>query len=105
MDHSLTDIEFQKVRELITSRMALNFPIEGWGILRLRLTTAAEEFGFHELSDFARWLLNSDLNYDQVQKLASYLTITETYFWREPQVFKAMTETILPELINVKSSI
>jgi chemotaxis protein methyltransferase CheR len=102
MDHSFTDIEFQRVRELITERLALNFPIEGWGILRLRLASAAQEFGFQDMTLFVRWLLITDLNNDQIQILASHLTITETYFWREPQVFKAMADTILPELISDK---
>lgn len=104
MNHNLTDIEFSNVREIIASRLGLHFPREVWSILRQRLASAAIELGFKDMNVFIKWLLSSDLNKDQLKILVSHLTISETYFWREPQVFAALTDNILPELIRSKKT-
>jgi chemotaxis protein methyltransferase CheR len=102
MNRNLTDIELSMVCEVIASRMGLHFPIERWAMLRRNLVLAAREFGFHNMTVFIQWLLSTTLNKDQIEILASHLTISETYFWREPQVFTALTDFILPELIRSK---
>jgi chemotaxis protein methyltransferase CheR len=102
MNRNLTDIELTMVCEVIASRMGLHFPVERWAMLRRNLVLAARDFGFHNMDKFIRWLLSASLNSEQMQILAAHLTISETYFWREPQVFAALTDFILPELINAK---
>jgi len=47
-------------------------------------------------------LIASPLSAGQIEILASHLTISETYFWREPQVFQALEEKVLPELIRTR---
>ncbi len=102
MNRKLTDEELSMVCKVIVSLMGLHFPRERWPILRHNLTSAAKEFGFQSMNGFIQWLLSSELNKDQIMILASHLTISETYFWREPQVFSALTDYILPELIKLK---
>jgi chemotaxis protein methyltransferase CheR len=102
MNRKLTDIELSMVCEAIASRMGLQFPVERWAMLRRNLVLAAREFGFHNMTGFIQWLLSAPLNKEQTDILAAHLTISETYFWREPQVFKALTDFILPELIKSK---
>jgi chemotaxis protein methyltransferase CheR len=102
MNRKLTDIELSMVSEVIATRMGLNFPRERWPMLSRNLASAAKEFGFQNMSGFIQWLLSSELKKDQIMILASHLTISETYFWREPHVFTALTDHILPELIKSK---
>jgi chemotaxis protein methyltransferase CheR len=102
MNRNLTDIELSMVCEVIASRMGLHFPVERWAMLRRNLVLASREFGFHDMDSFIQWLLSASLNSDQVEILAAHLTISETYFWREPKVFTALTDFILPELIRSK---
>ena len=90
------------VCEVIASRMGLRFPVERWTMLRRNLVLTAREFGFHDMTGFIQWLLSTTLNKDQIEIFASHLTVSETYFWREPQVFTALTDFILPELIRSK---
>jgi len=73
-------------------------------MLTRNLTMAAAEFGFQHFDEFTHWLLSSDLEKEQIKILASYLTISETYFWREEPVFSALTNYILPELIALKKN-
>jgi chemotaxis protein methyltransferase CheR len=102
MNRDLTDIELSMVCEVIASRMGLHFPVERWAMLRRNLVLSAREFGFHDMDRFIQWLLSASLNREQMEILAAHLTISETYFWREPQVFAALTDFILPELIRSK---
>src|SRR4030043_1214766 len=104
MNRKLTDDELSMVCEVIASRMGLRFPIERWAMLKRNLVLASMEFGFHNMTGFIQWLLSSELSKDQIMILASHLTISETYFWREPQVFTALTDYILPELIKSKKN-
>jgi chemotaxis protein methyltransferase CheR len=104
MNRNLTDIELSMVCEVIASRMGLHFPVERWTMLRRNLVLAAREFGFHNMNGFIQWLMSSELSKGQIMILASHLTISETYFWREPQVFKALTDFVLPELIKSKKN-
>lgn len=104
MNRKLTDIELSMVCEVIATRIGLHFPRERWAILNRNLALAAREFGFHDVRGFIQWFLSTTLNKDQIDILASYLTCSETYFWREPQVFTALTDFILPELIRSKKN-
>jgi chemotaxis protein methyltransferase CheR len=92
------------VCEVITAIMGLHFPVDRWNMLTRNLTLAAVEFGFQHFDEFMHWLLSAKLEKEQIKILASYLTISETYFWREEPVFSALTEHILPELIASKKT-
>jgi len=102
MNRNLTDSELSQVCEVIAARIGLHFPVERWAILGRNLALAAKEFGFQNMNGFIQWLLSSELNKDQIKILASHLTISETYFLREPKVFIALTDFVLPELIKSK---
>lgn len=102
MNRNLTDRELSQVCEVIAARMGLHFPVERWAILGRNLALAARESGFQNMNGFIQRLLSSELNKDQIKILASHLTISETYFLREPQVFTALTDFVLPELIKSK---
>lgn len=102
MNLELTNKEFTMVTEAIASRMGLHFPLEKWDMLNRNLVSAASEFGFKDVGVFINWFLSTSLNSEQIEILASHLTISETYFWREPQVFDAFTKSVLTELATLK---
>ena len=102
MNHSLTDIEFSKVCKVIASNMGLSFPSDRRAMVSRGLIEAAKDLGFHNMKEFLQWFLTATLKDNQIEILASYLTISETYFWREQQVFDAFTQNILPELVASK---
>ena len=99
MKYNITDSELSKICEVIAAHLGLYFPGEKWTMLRRSLALAAVEFGFHDLSEFVLWLLSATLKNDQIEILASYLTIGETYFWREPHVFAALSQNTFMELV------
>lgn len=90
--------------DFVSSRMALQFPRARWGELERKVGAAAREFGHADGAAFVEWLLSTPTSREQIEILASHLTIGETYFWREPQVFEALEGRILPELIRARAS-
>lgn len=88
-----------QVSERIAETLGLHFPPERWSDLSRGLARAAEGFGFKATGEFGEWLLTATLTREQWRRLASHLTVGETYFLREKAAFGALTEKILPELI------
>jgi chemotaxis protein methyltransferase CheR len=100
MKDSLPDNRLSQLSEFVAATMGLHFPRKRWRDLEGRTNSAAKEFGFSDANTFIQWLVTSSLTREQIEMLASHLTIAETYFWREPQVFESLCEYILPELIR-----
>jgi chemotaxis protein methyltransferase CheR len=94
------EVIWPRLSELIADRTGLHFPPERHRDLQRALQSAAAEFGFADSARCAEWLLSTPLSRSQLQTLASHLTIGETYFFREPQTFDALSQHILPALIQ-----
>jgi chemotaxis protein methyltransferase CheR len=100
MKHTLSDIILQQLSEFITSNLALYFPKERWDDLERNIANASKEFGFDNVEKFILHILSTPLTLEHVEVLAASLTISETYFWREPQTFEALEKTIIPGLVQ-----
>lgn len=98
--NSLSGQVLSRLSDFVAESMGLDFPPERWATLERQAHSAAREFGFAETDPFVRWLLSTTLSQAQIEVLAGHLTIAETYFWREPQIFQALKTEILPELIR-----
>jgi chemotaxis protein methyltransferase CheR len=104
MNNALPDGLLSELSEWVAARTALHFPRERWWDLIRKVSSAAKEFGFTDVEACIQWLVSSPVTREQIEILASHLTIAETYFWREPQVFAALGEQILPGLIRTRAS-
>lgn len=100
MTSQIPEQQLSQASDFVAATLGLYFPRARWNALERQAKLAAREFGFAAVEPFLEWLLSSPLNQEQVEMLASYLTISETYFWREPHVFDALRDQILPELIR-----
>lgn len=104
MTTRLSDELLTQLSGLIAQQIGLFFPPGRWADLERQCGLAAREFGFAGLESFVGWLLSSALGREQLERLSSFLTISETYFWREPLVFQALENKILPELIQARQA-
>lgn len=91
-----------RLSEYLKTQMGLYFPEKRWGDLRKKMARAMKDFDYQDLSGFIEWLVSSPRSRREIEILASHLTISETYFWREPRVFEALVEQVLPGLIRVR---
>jgi len=91
-----------RLSEYLKTQMGLYFPEKRWDDLRNKMARAMKDFDYRDLSGFIEWLVSSPRSRQEIEILASHLTISETYFLREPRVFEALVKQILPELIRVR---
>lgn len=89
-----------QVGNYLAGRIGLHFPAARWRDLQRGIEYAAPEFGFKNANDCARWIAGSDLSREQIDTLAAYLTISETFFFREAALFRHLETILLPELIE-----
>lgn len=102
IEQSIPDALLASCSEFLTARLGLGFPRERWRDLARALDAAAPAFGCADAAACARRLLSAPLTAREVEILASHLTVGETYFFREPALFAALQEHILPRLIHAR---
>lgn len=100
MPERLPDLLLSQLSDFVAAQMGLHFPAGRWRDLERGIRSAAGEFGFKDAGACGQWLLSSPLTKNQIETLASHVTVGETYFFREKKSFEVLEETILPELIR-----
>ena len=89
--------------ELVAQQLGLHFPPNRWQDLERGARQAARESGAPDIQSYVNQLLSTPLSTEHAESLARNLTIGETYFFRDPGSFAALTADILPELIDKRS--
>ncbi len=102
MTATLRDDDLARLSDFVAERMGLLFPPERWPELRYGLDAARCEFGFDDAGDCVRWIVSAALAPEQMDVLAHNLTIGETYFFRQKDLFDRLEATILPALISAR---
>ncbi len=87
----------EAIGEFISRRFAIHPPPDRRRDLLRRVEAAGRELAFPDLAAFASVLLN-DPDDHVIDCLVKHLTIPETYFWREPEMFDALTRHMLPDI-------
>jgi chemotaxis protein methyltransferase CheR len=100
MGKRLTDELLADLNGFISSVMGLHFTESRLGDLERAIGHASKDFGFERESEFIDWLKATPLKKEHIERLASHLTVGETYFFRDSGSFDALERKILPELIE-----
>jgi chemotaxis protein methyltransferase CheR len=100
MSCPVVDNELRELSNLISERMGIDFADRKLVELRRGIERAAIAFGHHDANACLRWLLTTPLTQEMIETLASYLTIGETYFFRDEKTLKVIEERVLPETIR-----
>lgn len=85
--------------EVLAARTGLYFPLQRWLELKRGLGRVAAEMECANTESCLRRLLDAPLAQNEIEMLASHLTVGETYFFREQRQFDALEQHILTELI------
>lgn len=99
-DGGIEAAQWAQLSEMIARRMGLHFPPDRHDDLARGVGHAARELGLPDTAAYLRELLRRPLDTAQQRVLARHLTIGETYFFRDPQSFTALSRHVLPELIQ-----
>ncbi len=85
---------------MIAKRLGLHYPRERWPDLERALLMAAAQSDSQELKSLLELPGKSNLSKSQMGILINYLTVGETYFFRDKKLFDALRLEVLPELIG-----
>jgi chemotaxis protein methyltransferase CheR len=88
-----------EVSRLVASRLGLDFPVGRYADLARGLEEARLDLGFRCASSFNRWLASGEPSRRELDVLVGYLTVAESYFFREPISFETLELDILPRLV------
>ncbi len=106
MNLELPDPLYASLNQFISEALGLYFPPSRWTELQRGICAAAEELGNGASpAEFTSWLATRPaLSQRHLDVLSTKLTVGETYFFREPRHFAALTEHILPEIAQRRGS-
>lgn len=100
MRHTLPDQLLSRLSEFLAMRIGLYFPSGRWDDLERGMKAAARELGDASVEAYIHRVLSAPLTHQQIEILASHLTVGETYFFRDRHSFEALEQYVLPELIR-----
>ena len=90
----------KKLGEFLAARL-------GWSFSKCRekdllkgITHAATELGFSDVGTFIEHLTTTSWTHDDIQTLAAFLTVGETYFFRHMEHFEVLRDVVLPKLVR-----
>lgn len=101
-DSIISHVWLGSLSEFLRDRLGLHIPENQWPDLHRNFTKASEAFGYSNPADCFQWLTQAELPAKKLYKLAGFLTVGETYFFREKNHFEPMARQLFGEIINRK---
>ena len=104
MKNAIPEDLLSRLSAFVGELLGLHFPPSRWSDLERMACSASKELGPDDPESLIERLMSPAVTGEQMEILASHLTIGETYFWREPEVFTALEDRILPNMIHSRGS-
>lgn len=98
----ISDDRFPKIKNYLQRNLGLYYPDDRKQDLERAMTSIYIEAGYDNVNTFIDNLQEHEESAETIMLLAKYLTIGETYFFREPKVFDFLRDKVIPELIAKK---
>jgi chemotaxis protein methyltransferase CheR len=100
----LSDDVCDQARALIASRLGLDFSERRQGDLERCVIRACGSAAVSTPEAYLAWLATLPDQNPEWRRLAGYLTVGETYFFRDRVLFAALEQQVLPPLITARRS-
>ncbi len=95
--------EFRLLRDLVYDYCGIFFQDDVSYLLERRLNSRLSELSLGSFIDYYRYLRFSSERRQELEEIVELLTTNETYFFREKYQLRALSDEILPELIERKA--
>ena len=95
----ISDALMSSLNDFVSSKMGLCFPEDKRKDLESAILEAYGELGFKDAESCIKRLISCEPTRKQIEILANHLTIGETYFFRDKEVFCTLEQHVLPDLI------
>jgi len=103
MTSKVSETLLAELSAFVGSRLGLHFPRERWNDLERSARAASRECAFRDdVERFIGRMLSSALTQNELETLASHLTVGETYFFREKRSLEIFEQQIVPELMRAR---
>ncbi len=100
--NSVSSAKVARLSKLVSDRMGLHFPPDRRRDLLSYTGAAVQPLGFDDLASCVDRLISSPWTKAQIEILARYLTVGETYFFRHKRNFEILEREILPPLMRAR---
>lgn len=100
MSKSNSDINLNIFAEFVLRETGLYFSKERLPEVERNFHLISKELGFSHISSFVKWMTFDKPTIDQIKIIAKYLTVGETYFFREKETFEILKNKLIPEIIS-----
>lgn len=104
MQNVLPEPLLAQLGERLTASMGVRFAADRLHELDRAMGAVARDLGSADPEQCAKRLLSAPLRKADLEILASYLTVGETYLFRDPHSFEVVEQQILPDLIRARRS-
>lgn len=94
------DLFRNAICEMLSMRLGLHFPPERWPDFLRRMAPAVPELGYDTVEGCLQGLLATPPGLRELEVLGRHLTVGETYFFRDPEIFAVLEQQLLPDLIR-----
>lgn len=91
---------FEQFCEFLVKKTGLHYPKNRWCDLEKKLVHIKHSFGFDDLTECLEWLMNQIIDKEKLDVLTLHLTIGETYFFRDRQLFATLEQQIIPDILR-----
>ncbi|MHB1941427.1 MAG: CheR family methyltransferase [Acidiferrobacteraceae bacterium] len=103
-DPVIPEVLLAQFSEFVSRSLGLYFPRGRWHDLVRGAGSCARTFGCRDARTCIEWLMSHPAAKSELERLASHLTVGETYFFRDEPTFAALRGHALPELIQRRES-
>ncbi len=84
----------------IEDRTGIDFTLNRIDNLKLGLESMTGAMGFSSVAECQEWLLSEPWNLKKTQACGIHLTVSETYFFREPDAFEVLADYLRQRLLQ-----
>jgi len=106
MIENVSEELFNKFLIYLERHLGLHYTPNTIDTLKSKLVDISKEFGYEDVELWMEWLIDSPISQMTITRLSKYLSIGETYFFRDAKYFNILKEyAITPLLENPKEEI
>lgn len=91
-----------KFSRFLDEQIGLYYPKERWNDLQKKMLSIMNSFGFDSPAAWIEYLDQHPLDSQKMAILTHYLTVGETYFFREPKTFEVLEKQIIPTILQIR---
>lgn len=100
MSQEIPDYLLSQLSQFVSSQTGLFFPEKKWPEFKRGIKNSALDLGFEDPMSYIHSLLSSSYTQKQFNTLIGHLTVGETFFFRDKNLFQVLKDHVFPRLIR-----